>query len=220
MERGSFRESEPLFRRKGIRSGDRIQQRQVQYWPNFEDLWSESIEALSPLERGVELRRRLYLIIYQALPQLAGVMPADPRGPAGSFRGLGKFLSENPHLLEHLTSYEDPKPAGVTMLIYPQYPLVLARYVEAPEPVALVPAISCTNRAIKDLAIQSGHYRIVASDNRLAGRVWELAERSAYPVLAYNPNDRMSPEDYVALAAQGMLQNEVYRTPVSRLFKI
>ena len=181
-----------------------------------------SMEGLNEIQRWATTRTQRY---HQIRNAHAGARPYMPDGPTppkvvGRLRHIAQMLQGNPQILQDLQDVHSDDPSRITMAVIPDFPFsVIARCGDS-EPIVLAPALTCTDNAIKDLFSRQprhvGQYDIFTSFNELMERAWKMAEENPESVLTYN-RESMKPEDYVALAAEGVLYNELFRLPLSKL---
>lgn len=155
-------------------------------------------------------------------PHLRGYMTGDPINAGGILGRVGRFLAQNPRIIEDLNEIHshNSNPDQFTMAIVPDFHLVVAK--DGNQTYALVTTLSCTLNAIYDLFKDKprarNQYDIFVSPNGLIDRVWKMAEaeskKNSRAVLNYKRGE-MKPEDYVALAAQGAFSNELFRQKIT-----
>jgi hypothetical protein len=184
----------------------------------------EQHPSLSPeLARAVGLRAETHRRILVVRPELRRFMFTDPRSRAELLAGVGTYLKANPDLdLIQEIAFHDAKPNDISMLVQPRYPFVLYKTDGGPL-MAMVPGTSITTRAINDLfrghRAQFEHHKVVTAQGAgLVDEVWKMASRDPMRVLPYDRN-RYSPEQHLAMAATGMISNEVFRIPVVKLLE-
>lgn len=139
-----------------------------------------------------------------------------------SFNGLGRFLGKNVDALDILSDAHGQPPHDdlkVTMLIIPDYPLVLSQFGRTRA--ALVPIVMCTLNALDDVWESRDHgkekYDIITTQHPFMGNesepivkaAWKSAMDGQLFFLDYHP-DLMKPEQYLAFPAVGGFNNEAY----------
>lgn len=181
-------------------------------------------EFSARLSRQLGERVETHKAIYRRNLNAQRYMTLDPRSRADSLGKVGQYLRDNPSLLidfNYLASMKDKN--TIALLVQPNHPFVLSRVGALKTTVAMVPGISCTEVAIRDLfderTSQSGQYGLfTVGADELETRIWEMAERDSRKALPYRRSD-LSPEQYIAAAATGMLNNEVFKIPVTKLLE-
>jgi hypothetical protein len=171
--------------------------------------------------RGAESPRRVEQIVeradrrlgdmLRARPDLRQFVPPGSRGRARSvLQGVPDFLRAHPQVVEDLLLVSGQEGTGVTtMLVVPEFPLVLAD--TGGSITALAPVLSCTRSAIaKEYpTVHPGTYDTLSSAGGLDDALWEHAVRTPRHMFVFDP-ETMNPADYIALAVRAF-ENEPFR---------
>ncbi len=154
---------------------------------------------------GVEERRLLELLRRQ--PDLEQFAPPSNRARAArAYAGASRFLGSRPHLLDELGQAAQANPDALTMLVFPEQPLVVAR--EGKITTLLAPVLTCTMLALDDLFFPGEEHGIIVSGDGLAEHAWNAAA-AGQGHISYE-GSWMDPADYVALAVK-TFYNETFR---------
>lgn len=137
------------------------------------------------------------------------------------YGSLRSFLDRNDGVLDllsdaHGTGQHDDE--EVTLIIIPEYPLILSQYGRARK--ALVPIVTCTLNALDDAWEQQesrGKYDIFKTQNPFMTTSGEAITKKAWEdsvdegqLFFLNYTGQMSPEQYLAFPALGAFENEAY----------
>ncbi len=172
------------------------------------------MERMFVIDPAIDVLLAVHSELIDRDPRIAPYMPANPQKFAAKMKGLPKYLSTHPGLLDRLRTFDQEQDSPVSMLVLPNYPLVLARFRSIET--ALVPSLGCTIQAMKELCfdIPKNGTALFSSDNSLIqcarskgliGRVFTFEDTT------------MKPEDYIALPAQGVFYNELYFDTIANL---
>lgn len=169
----------------------------------YADLMAESLET-EALDRLVEILRDR--------PELEQFVTQGSFTRASqALKGLARTLNKYPQLLVQLGLEAKARPHEVVMAILPEENLV---FTQTPEGVSgFAPVLTCTHYAMDDIARGMSArrpYGFVVSNNGLIPYVLNRFENEDRPVISYERGE-MKPEDYIALGAQRIFENETYR---------
>lgn len=141
------------------------------------------------------------------------VTDATVRGGYKGLGGLKEFLARHPHLIEDLQASRQASPDRATVLVVPDYPLLLTDRGDSVQ--AVVPITTCTLDAIADIRrnqqLRAREYGVVHADDKFETWLWEVAEQRESAVVLPYDSRKIDPEHYVALAAE-VFENETFRT--------
>ena len=172
------------------------------------------------MDRAIERRYEVYDQVRQNDTVMREMLPLDPPGrTVRAFLSIPSVLADYPDMLNMFEGHLPADDASVAMMLYPQVPLVLARY--RGSKVAIVPTMSCTREAVLDLLHDKKHDPLLpllfSSTPELSKQEVCASARAYSGVPLKYDYPKINPADHIALAAQGFLRGEIFRISLDQI---